>query len=654
MRAALGDVRQVVVDVFRGDTGTSLVSYFCSSDETRTSSGDVDLGAKSVFLPLTPDMKSQMTAAVGQLSVALPRYMVPTVFIPCRFMPSITSTKLDRGGLRRMTTSLGWGALAGYSLVDSEKRAPATPMEVRLQSIWAAILNIPVETIGRDDSFLRIGGDSITAIQLATTTREEDIMLTVKDIFDDPRLSAVAAKAVEARGGQTYRTEPFSMLPSDSVDDIKLSVQDDCALSSGQSIEDAYPCTSLQEGLMALAVKQPGSYVAKYVYRLPTDVDAARFRTAWARTVELCGNLRTRIVLQDGASIQALIREDATWEPTEGVDLRSVMDAAKTVEMHYGSRLCRYAFVEEQSGERYFVLIIHHAVFDGWSLNVVLDTLYRTYRGSDVPALQPYSSFINYTTGLDHSAASDYWKAQLHGAQRATFPRAKPTIGFKDVSRIIRTRFPFPRSMDSSITKATILRAAWAMVLARYCDTDDVCFGTTVSGRHAPVQGVDRMAGPAVATVPVRVRLDCRKPVASFLQDVQTQASEMVTYEQFGLQNIAKLGPDAKDACDFSSLIVIQPVQHAVSAGDTSDAILLSADTEAYGMEEAVKGYFSYPLVIQCHVFDKRVDLVIIYNSLALTESTLRGVSHQFIHVTQQLLKKRGKPASKSSTRGQR
>ena len=144
---------------------------------------------------------------------------------------------------------------------------------------------------------------------------------------------------------------------------------------------------------MALAVKQPGSYIAKYIYRLPTAVDGALFKASWARTVELCGNLRTRIMLHESTTFQALIKEEPMWEATEGCNLRSVMNTAKAIKMQYGSRLCRYALVDGEEGERYFVLIIHHAVFDGWSLNVILDTLYRAYR-------QAISQLCSHTLAL--------------------------------------------------------------------------------------------------------------------------------------------------------------------------------------------------------------------------------------------------------------
>jgi len=59
------------------------------------------------------------------------------------------------------------------------------------------------------------------------------------------------------------------------------------------------------------------------------------------------------------------------------------------------------------------------------------------------------------------------------------------------------------------------------------------------------------MAGSTVATVPGRVRLDGSQPIADFLSGIQTQASGMIPYEQFGLRRISKIGPDAKAACEL-------------------------------------------------------------------------------------------------------
>nr|POF13519.1 nonribosomal peptide synthetase dtxs1 [Quercus suber] len=379
--------------------------------------------------------------------------------------------------------------------------------------------------------------------------------------------------------------------------------------------------------------------MAKWVYRVPAHIDLMRFRSAWERTVELCGNLRTRITSVGDDSIQALITNDTAWESADGESLRSFMTTASAFRMGYGSRLCRYALVEEPTGERYFVLVIHHAIYDGWSLELIISTLQQFYDDADVGAAQPYATFVQYVMSLDSEAAGSYWTDQLRDAKPATFPPAPKSSQSESVSRVMKTTIPFPRAANTSITKATILRAAWAIVLARYSDTDDICFTTTISGRHAPVAGVERMVGPTVATVPVRVRLDRQQAVSNVLRQVQAQATEMVAYEQFGLRNISRLSPEAKEVCDASSLMVVQPsLQSAGSSKSGQGRILTAATANEHGQEELMEGYFTYPLVIQAITFEGHVELDVIYHADVLSEPQVGALTRHFAQVVQQLL----------------
>ena len=640
IRTMLEGIKQVVVDVLRTEARVSLVAYFCFSWEIRRAGKDEGNAAMNdvddLFLPLTDQVKRQVQGLARELGVKLPGYMVPTMFVPCRYMPF--STKLDRGKLRRKTAALDRDSIARYSLVNSEKQAPETATEAQMQQLWASILEMPAESIGRDDNFLQIGGDSISTIRLVSLARRHGFALTVTSIFEDARLSRLAAMAGSAVAG--VAPPPFSLLPEGRADELLDQTRRQCGLSEDQAIEDAYPCTPLQEGLMALAIKQPGSYMNTWLYKLSPHVDVTRFKDAWERTVALCVNLRTRIILADGCSFQVVVRDDVAWEAWQspgggGVD--SAVGEAHKIEMIPGSRLWRYALTEGADGQRYFTLVAHHAVFDGWSIGLIMQRLQCFYENIVASALEPYSRFIQYIGGLDREASARYWTAQLHEAKQAAFPPRRPgalttTVGA--VTRSLTKPIAFPQSASSSVTKATVLRAAWVIVLARYCNTRDVCFGASVSGRHAPVPGLESMCGPLVATVPVRVRLDAEQTVADFLRDVQAHASAMTPHEQFGLQHIIKLSEDARAACDFASVLIIQPAE--ILAGISSaDSIMAPAATTGLA---ATYEYFGYPLVVQALLHEKDVEFSATYDSGVLAEAQITALSHHFDRVVQQLL----------------
>jgi hypothetical protein len=124
-------------------------------------------------------------------------------------------------------------------------------------------------------------------------------------------------------------------------------------------------------------------------------------------------------------------------------------------------------------------------------------------RGSPLLLLFPYSGFIKYTQSITKEASKAYWSEQLAQATRSSWPPAAPKTGTKakNITKVMVETIDFPRSSDSAITKATVLRAAWAFVLARYSETKDVTFGTTISGRQAPVANLGEMPGPMIAIV---------------------------------------------------------------------------------------------------------------------------------------------------------
>ncbi|KAK1624740.1 putative nonribosomal peptide synthase, partial [Colletotrichum phormii] len=660
MKRACADVEHAAVEVVKRESGATLlgfVTFRASGEESPEASSsssrrDPDL----VLLPMDETSEARVISILASLRAVLPDYMVPKHIFPLRDMPFGSSMKLDRKALRAFSSHLTLESLSTTALVGAREPSlslPTSKMELKLRDVWAQILHISPSSIDREDNFLRIGGDSITAIQLVTLARKNDINITVSSIFKDARLSSLASMATVAGGNVTdLDAVPFSMLKVSLVDKILNQAAEQCGLTSSGAIEDAYPCSKFQEGLMALTEKMKGSYVAKLLYKIPSDIDLDKFKMAWKKTVVLFHNLRTRIVFLDGATIQVVVRDqEAVWDSFGDVSVHDALDGKP--EMTYGSRLSRYAVAKGEDGSNYFVWTLHHAIYDGWSLRIIMETLHKIYYGDDDHEIVPYSRFIKYIGEADHEAGSRYWSQQLRDARPATFPPPGRATGpFK--TRVTSTIISSPTSGGSAVTKATILRAAWAILLARYSeDTDDICFATSASGRQAPVPGLEDMAGPVVATVPHRIRLNREQPISQFLCDVQDQASEMVPFEQFGLQEIAKLSTEAKEICDFSSLFVIQPGQSEDEAADgTPGQILVTASSEQFHGSENIEGYFSYPLVAQAHVFENFVELSLIYDANILPESQMTAFSNQFDNIVQQLLPQNQSPLSSVSVAG--
>ncbi|KAF6795323.1 NRPS protein [Colletotrichum sojae] len=631
VRDSLEGVRQVAVDVFRGETaGVHLVAYLCFSHETHptgTKSGDEQQG---VFMTLTPELQQQISNLVAALGSRLPRYMVPTLFVPCRSMPVISSTKLDRKTLRALTAALSRDEIAKYSLVNAEKRAPETLMESQLQQIWADALGIEAKTIGRDDNFIALGGDSIVAIAVTTTARDQGILLTVADLFDDSRLSAVAAKAklVEAEL-PAEDVKPWGLLPAEEHASVKEAAVEQCKVHV-KRIVDAFPCTGIQEGLITLAERYPGSYMARFNIPLPDIVDLELFQEAVACMVRSCENLRTRFIMTAQGPRQVVVHETVRWENHDPVPLSEVADREPPA-VGYGTRLSFYTLACE-GDDLYMVWDIHHSIFDGWTLGCMIQVLQDACLGNRMTQPLSYSNFVRYSRSCTPERAREYWLSQLGGADPVDFPAVPPGITDIRCDGAISRSITVPSRPGSKITTATILRAAWAIVLSRYTNTDSTVVGSTVSGRGAPIPGIHNILGPTIGTVPVHVKLDPSARVSDFLEGVQNQFNAMIPFEHTGLATIAKYSPLTREACDFKNHMVIQP---AAKGSVVPDASSITLNDMVAGKNQS---YDVYPLVLQCVISEKNaVEIMVSHDSRVIGPEMMNRICDQYAHVVTQL-----------------
>lgn len=645
MSLANDRIQSTAVHLTKRKAGNSLVAFIDFKeplDPTKT----VGL-AKNDLIPVYPAMEELLSDLRAYVATRLPKFMVPSFFVPLNEMPFVTSMKIDRKGLQGLADSLSIEQLSKYSAatLGSDTVAPVTPAEFLMRDLWATILNIDPATISRDNSFLHIGGDSISAIHLSSLARKKGLELSTAAIFRDSRLSVMAevAKPFEVKSNGTDDViKPFSILKTEDLENTLHELRSICRLRDGEVIDDAYPCTALQEGLLALGVKHPGSYIAKFVYRLDDNIDIVRFKAAWQHLCDTCENMRVRIVKLGTDSIQTLVRGDFAWEPTKNVSLDNFLEVAQNMNMSYGSKLSRSALIKESSGKKYFVWVTHHAVFDGWTVMLVLNALKELYQGNNEPAFTPYSGFVKYASSMDMDDACNYWKKQLRGAQPPAFPlrqvTAAPATSSGKVTRLMKHDINFPASTKTDITKGTILRAAWALVLARYGNTNDVCFGATASGRNANVEGISNMTGTVIGTVPVRVQIDPTKSIRDFLVDVQNQALEMVPYEQYGFQNIAKISPEIRAASDVTSLLIVQPQQQVEIMESGTLAFMKTASHNEYSVLDTMEGYFTFPIVIQCPVYSDHVTIDFTYDSSAVSEQQMNSLCYHLESIVGQLL----------------
>ncbi|KAK2052477.1 acetyl-CoA synthetase-like protein [Colletotrichum caudatum] len=505
------------------------------------------------------------------LKRSLPAYMVPSILLQVSHIPSNLGGKMDRQALRRLVAR-PMEELAPYFSHQSQetKRSPSSLTEFELRRLWSRVLGIAEESIGLDDDWLKLGGHSLNAAQLASIARSESerlSMLNTRMVLRHPILHDMAEAAEKAcvapRPEVNNRDSPrsFSLVgPSASTtrQTAALSIGVDVAM-----IQDIFPPTPLQEAMLATSLQKPGSYLNTFAYRLPGSVKLDRLRTVFEALVAKNDILRARLCLSDEKTSLVILQPEAafSWEMLEARDFQEVRKHTAAAVTKTGDPLSRFTEVHLTGGHIFLVWSLHHACYDRRSVSLMLDQIERLYHGH--PSTSPPQSFSVYISWYQQQQLTskergqEFWKSYLSEPAVSRFP-------FRDV------REPEPnghlrRSFDCEshpgqshgATDATVLRASWALVLSSYYDAPDVCWGMTLSGRDGEMELLSDVVGPTLTTIPVRVSIRPDETVPEFLRRVQRDANETAEFGQIGIQNIAKLSASARAACRFNTRQVI-------------------------------------------------------------------------------------------------
>ncbi|KAK5993871.1 Nonribosomal peptide synthetase GRA1 [Cladobotryum mycophilum] len=655
VRACLNDALQIIADVIipRGSDTSSLALFVVVKDQDNER------------------VKGLVDGLVERLPDILPGFMIPTIYFPVDEIPIAATGKVDRRHLRERGSALAWSEIVERQSTIMSAREyyePSNDVERQLCQIWAEVLSLDATTISTADNFLRLGGDSIAAMRVVAAAREMGLSLTVADLFKTPILVDLAQVAKpESVSQMEGEIPPFSLLNGEKD---TASLCEEAARICGvdiAEIEDVYPCTPLQEGMMALTTRSERvpngqdlsslalNYISRTAYELPGQIDAEQFEKAWSGVARYTPIIRTRIIDLPGQGlVQVVINSPVVLHQYQ--QLGSFLEDVRP--MGLGTPLCRAALVRDDAA-CHFVLEMHHSTFDGWSSALVLDAVEAAYQENQAEQqpLAPLQPFIKHVLGANNEKAASFWQDQLAGSEAVVFPPPDYQPKKKlDLSHTI-SHLKWPRS---GITPSSIVRSALTLLLASYTNSDEIKYGETLSGRQAPIAGIERIAGPTIATVPVRVKVDWEQTVEGLQKQIQRQAVEFTEHEQFGLQRIQRVNEDAEEASHFQLLLVIQPAQQGTSqkAGglfSQAKSIITATENgvpegehrdsqnaglrlvEKDGQADSMGIYNPYAMMIICQLEDSGLTFKVNFDSGAMEQKEVERFSQQLENILRQL-----------------
>ena len=383
-----------------GPSGTWLVGYVVAQEaaqEAAQEGAEVDTG--------------RLRDAVAAV---LPDQFVPAAFLVLDELPLTASGKLDR---RALPAPVRGG--------DTASRTPDGPVETLLTELFADVLGM--DGVGVDGNFFALGGDSISALRLASLARPAGLGFSPRQVFEAKTPEALALVAVP------LAAQPAGADRADWTDDGTGDVP--LAPIMHRMLDRGGPYRTFSQSVLL---------------HTPAGLTEDELLAGFGAVVTAHAVLRARLVLDGEPRLHVAADGPAPVpERIDGVpDAAGLAEAAERAAAELdpeAGRMVRAVWFDAGPDTRGRLLIVaHHLVVDGVSWRILIGDLADACRGEQVQPVR--TSFRSWTTGLRRRAPElagqlAVWRTMLAGPP--------PALGY---------RLPDPERDVLSATERLVVR----------------------------------------------------------------------------------------------------------------------------------------------------------------------------------------------------
>lgn len=547
-----------------------LAGFVCVRDKP------YDLADTDLALSTIGTIHEKLLELEAALAAQLPSYMVPAAYIPLQHLPLTSSGKTDRQKLRQLGSRLTAEQLVACSVGERTKRAPSTEIEVTLQQLWADVLHLEPSSIGADDSFFRLGGDSIKAMRLVAAARGNKVFLNVAGVLLKPRLWELALLAGDnEQCNNNLKAQQASLSAFTSIDNqLKQSLNNAAcaqAFVSNAEVEEIFEATSHQIFAITTGLLKSRGSTNYFTFKFDSTVDKSDLERACRRLVEHHQILRTVFIVHHRRVFQVVLRSPRVEfhqykSCSRGEEVISeLIDKDRAQDVKLGQLMVRFMYVDYGTESSCLIFRMSHAQYDGVCLPTIYKDLKAAYIGEE---LSKGLSFVHFVSGVRRAQtakAEAFWTSRLDGSSMTQFlSRSEPPLG-NDSIRFISRAIPSVSLNTYDVTLASVIKTAWALIQAGLSGQKDVVFGHVISGRNLPLQYIDSIVGDCVNCIPVRVEISSTT-VLDLLKQVQEEYLSSIPFESLSLGEIVEKCTNWPCSTRFSSIIQHQNLDEIVES----------------------------------------------------------------------------------------
>jgi len=615
--SCLDIINEVVVLADSTESGNRLLAYCTLSNDTTVDES----------LPNDQLSKEQVVESINQqLALRLPAYMIPAVITILPEMPLTVSGKINKKILPK-------------PLIENQSLAlPSTRAEVILCEAIATVLAL--DTVGLNDDFFKLAGDSISAMRLSIAMHQKGFVLKPQNIFTERTPDKMAASMTELSTLTDNESHEINRYTAASDnDDVLHNIHQNLSMmptpNEVKLLVEHYgeqaiilPTLPLQAGLLFHAqlsdVGNQYSFTTKLT--LHGEVNTALLQEAIAcilvKYPQLMAKFDTELTGKPLQLIPFVTLEKARQHcPISELDFRGMHEELKQQSLHSfemaeayrhfdlsappssstsaitatEKRLFFVSLVRMDDAKYELVITAHHLIIDGWSTPILLRDLLNTYHSVEnlkLNVVNNYQDIVYQMVNRSIDEAKLQWKSTLaHVTPTIVYPESKQSTTISELHlslNIELTRQVEQYCQQQGITLNTLIQGVWAAQLGSMTGRNNVVFGSPVSGRFSNISGIDEQIGLFSNTLPVSVKLNTDETILSQLIKLQIQQINLMSHDNIGLGEIQRL---VNVDNLFDTLLVVEnyPAQQSLFTQSFSGVSIKHVEN---------RGYTHYPLTI--------------------------------------------------------
>ncbi|MBI6658645.1 non-ribosomal peptide synthetase [Pseudomonas carnis] len=493
------------------------------------------------------------------------------------------------------------------------------------------------------------GGELVLRWTFSRERHDQQVIGDLAEAYLAELHSLIAHCLQDDAGGLTPSDFPLARLTQVQLDALPVPAS---------TIEDVYPLTPMQEGLLLHTLLEPGTglYYMQDRYRINSALDPERFAQAWQAVIARHEALRASFCWNVGEDMLQVIHKPGStpieyldWSADPQDEQQPRLQALLKAEREAGFDLLNQApfhlrLIRVDEARYWFMMSNHHILIDAWCRSLLMNDFFDIYtalgEGRDAQLATPprYRDYIAWLQRQDLNEARQWWQQNLQGFERATpIPSDRPFLrehAGGSGGMVVGDCYTRLDARDGAqlrelaqahqLTVNTFAQAAWALVLRRLSGDRDVLFGVTVAGRPVDMPEMQRTVGLFINSIALRVKLPedgqtCS--VRQWLSALLDSNMQLREYEYLPLVTIQEHSELPKGQPLFDSLFVFENAPVEVSVLDRAQSLNATSDSG--------RTHTNFPLTAVCYPGDD-LGLHLSYDQRYFDESTVQGMLAEF------------------------